>query len=96
MGRMFNPPHPGEVLKDGIFEGGSISITEAAEQLGISRVQLSRLLNSRAGVSADMAIRLSLWLGGSAESWLRMQADYDLWQSEQRGQPVVKRLRRAA
>lgn len=96
MRRMFNPPHPGEVLKDGVFEGGGISVTDAARQLGISRVQLSRLLNGRAGVSADMAIRLAMWLGGSPESWLRMQTDYDLWQSQRRGRPMVKRLKRAA
>jgi len=96
MRRMFNPPHPGEVLKDGVFEGGGISVTEAAQQLGVSRVQLSRLLNGRAGVSADMAVRLAMWLGGSPESWLRMQTDYDLWQSQRRGRPAVKRIRRAA
>ena len=96
MRRMFNPPHPGAVLKDGVFEGGGITVTDAARQLVMSRVQLSRLLNGRTGVSADMAIRLALWLGGSPESWLRMQADYDLWQSGQRGRPAVKRLRRAA
>ena len=89
---MFNPPHPGEVLKDGVFEGGRISVTEAARQSAISRVQLLRLLNGRAGVSADMAIRLATWLGGSPESWLRMQTDYGLWQSQRRGCPVVKRL----
>jgi addiction module HigA family antidote len=96
MRRMFNPPHPGEVLKDGVFEDGGISVTDAARQLGVSRVQLSRLLNRRAGVSADMAIRLALWLGGSPESWLRMQTDYDLWQSQQHRRPRVKRLKRAA
>lgn len=78
MMRMHNSPHPGEVLKDGVFDDGGITVTEAARQLGVSRVQLSRLLNGRAGVSADMAVRLALWLGGSPESWLRMQADYDL------------------
>ena len=96
MRRMFNPPHPGEVLRDGVFEDGRISVTEAARQLGISRVQLSRLLNGLSGVSANMAIRLAMWLGGSPESWLRMQTDYDLWQRQQRGRPVVKRLKRAA
>lgn len=96
MRRMFNPPQPGEMLKYGVFEGGRISVTEVARQLGISRVQLSRLLNGRAGVSADMAIRLAMWLGGSPESWLRVQTDYDLWQNQQRGCPVVKRLKRAA
>ena len=93
---MFNPPHPGEVLRDGVFEDGRISVTEAARQLGISRVQLSRLLNGLSGVSANMAIRLAMWLGGSAESWGRMQTDYDLWQSQRRKRPVVKRLKRAA
>lgn len=96
MRRMFNPPHPGEVLKDGVFEGRGISVTDAARQLGISRVQLSRVLNGRAGISADMAIRLAMWLGGSPESWLRMQTDYDLWRSQQHGRPMVKRIRRAA
>jgi addiction module HigA family antidote len=96
MRRMFNPHHPGEVLKDGVFEDGGITVTEAARQLGIFRTRLSRLLNGRIGVSADMAIRLAMWLGGSPESWLRMQADYDLWQSEQRGRPAVKPLRSAA
>lgn len=96
MRRMFNPPHPGEVLKDGVFDSGGISVTEAARQLGISRTQLSRLLNGRTGVTADVAIRLALWLGSSPESWLRLQADYDLWQSEQRGRPAVKRFKRAA
>ena len=94
--RMHNPPHPGEVLKDGVFDDGGMTVTEAARQLGVSRVQLSRLLNGRAGVSADMAVRLALWLGGTPESWLRMQADYDLWQAEQRGRPPVKPIHRAA
>ena len=57
-----------------------LTVTEAARQLGISRVQLSRVLNERAGISPDLAMRLEQWLGGpSAESWLHMQADYDLW-----------------
>ncbi len=94
--RMHNPPHPGEVLKDGVLDDGGITVTEAARQLGVSRVQLSRLLNGRAGVSADMAMRLALWLGGSAESRLRMQTDYDLWQAEKRGRPRVEPFHRAA
>ena len=96
MGRMFNPPHPGEVLRDGVFDGTQITVTEAAEQLGITRAALSRILNGRAGISPDMAVRLGKWLGHSPESWLRMQMDYDLWQAERRPHPNVRRLKQAA
>ena len=82
MSRMHNPPHPGEVLKDGVLDAG-VSVTEFAERLGVNRVTLSRLLNGQNGVSAEMAVRLAKALGGRAESWLRMQAAYDLWQAEQ-------------
>lgn len=88
MTRMFNPPHPGEVLKDGVIDAG-ISVTDLAEHLNVDRVTLSRLLNGKSGVSADMAIRLAAALGGSAESWLHMQAAYDLSQAERR--PDLKR-----
>jgi addiction module HigA family antidote len=81
MSRMHNPPHPGEVLKDGVIDAG-VSVTEFAERLGVNRVTLSRLLNGQAGVSAEMAVRLAKALGGSAESWLHMQASYDLWHAE--------------
>lgn len=83
MSRIFNPPHPGEVLKDGVMVEG-VTVTSLAEQLGVTRVALSRILNSRAGISADMAIKLAHVFGGSAESWLYMQANYDLWQAERR------------
>jgi antitoxin HigA-1 len=81
MSRMHNPPHPGEVLKDGVIDAG-ISVTEFAKRLSVNRVTLSRLLNGQAGVSAEMAVRLAKALGGSPESWLHMQANYDLWQAE--------------
>lgn len=96
MSRMFDPPHPGAVLRDGVFEGGQITVTDAAGQLGVTRAALSRILNGRAGISPDMAVRLGKWLGHSPESWLRMQMDYDLWQAEQRPQPKVRRLKQAA
>jgi addiction module HigA family antidote len=76
---MHNPPHPGEVLRDGVFEGTGLTVSEFADRLGVSRVALSRLLNAKAGVSAGMAVRLAAALGGSAESWLYMQASFDLW-----------------
>lgn len=83
MSRMFNPPHPGAVLKDGVMEEGA-TVTALALRLGVTRVALSRILNGRAGISADMAIKLARVFGGSAESWLYMQANYDLWQAESR------------
>jgi addiction module HigA family antidote len=96
MGRMFNPPHPGEVLRDGVLDGTGITVTEAARQLGVTRAALSRILNGRAGISPDMAVRLGKWLDHSPESWLRMQMDYDLWQAERQPRPSIRRLKRAA
>lgn len=91
MSRMFNPPHPGEVLKDGVMVE-CVTVTSLSEKLGVTRVALSRILNSRAGISADMAIKLARVFGGSAESWLYMQANYDLWQAERRAVQHDKRL----
>lgn len=82
MTRMHNPPHPGHVLRDGVFTDTGVTVTDFAKRLGVTRVALSRILNGRAGISADMAVRLAAALGGSAESWLHMQANYDLWQAE--------------
>jgi addiction module HigA family antidote len=82
MTRMFNPPHPGEVLRDGVFNDTGITVTDFASRLGVTRVTLSRVLNGKSGISAEMALRLATALGGSAESWLGMQGSYDLWQAE--------------
>ena len=79
MTQMHNPPHPGEVLRDGVFSEAAVSVTEFAARLGVTRVALSRVLNGRAGISADMSLRLAAALGASAQSWLHMQANYDLW-----------------
>lgn len=79
---MFNPPHPGEVIKELCLEPLGISVTAAAKGLGVSRKTLSALLNGRAGVSPEMAIRLSIAFDTSAESWLIQQSQYDLWQAE--------------
>ncbi len=96
MTRMHNPPHPGEVLQDTVLGAGGISVTEFAKQLGVSRVALSRVANGRAAISADMALRLAAALGGSAESWLSMQAAYDLWQAQKKGRIKVQPLKLAA
>lgn len=94
MTRMHNPPHPGEVLQDTVLRSdGGLTVTEFARRLGVSRVALSRVVNGRAAVSAELAIRLSAALGGSAESWLSMQSAYDLWQAQKRRRPKIQRLR---
>ena len=92
MSRMHNPPHPGEVLRDGVFTDTGITVTEFAQRIGVTRVALSRVLNGRAGISADMAVRITAALGGSAESWLHMQANYDLWQAEKSLKRAVAKI----
>ena len=93
MARMHNPPHPGEVLKGTVLRRGvGLSVTEFAKRLEVSRVALSRVVNGRAAVSAELAIRLAAALGGSAESWLRMQVSYDLWQAQRRRRPKIRPL----
>ena len=77
---MKNPPHPGTVVFDECIEPSGLNITAAAKALGISRIALSELVNGRRGISPEMAVRLSKLFGGSAESWLIQQAQYDLAQ----------------
>ena len=90
---MHNPPHPGEVLRELCLVPLGVSVTEAAKALGISRKTLSAILNGRAGVSPEMAVRLSIAFGTSAESWLNQQLQYDLWHAEQgRRQLRVRKL----
>ena len=83
---MHNPPHPASVIKEDILPELGLSVTVAAKQLGVNRVTLSNLLNGKAAISAEMALRLHAWLGKdspSPESWLHQQADYDLWKASQ-------------
>jgi len=82
--RMHNPPHPGQVLKLLCLEPLKLTVTETAKALGISRKTLSAILNGRAGISPEMAVRLSMAFGISAESWLNQQTQYDLWHAERR------------
>ena len=91
MTRMHNPPHPGGILKADVLPDLDITVTQAAAHLGVSRVALSRVLNGRAAVSADLALRLADWLPPTAESWLRMQAAYDLWKAGQRARPRIEK-----
>jgi addiction module HigA family antidote len=82
--KMHNPPHPGEIIKGLWLEPMGVSITKAAKAMGISRKTLSKIVNKQGRVTPEMAIRLSLALGSSPESWLGHQTAYDLWQAEQR------------
>jgi addiction module HigA family antidote len=81
---MHNPPHPGEVLKELCVEPLGLTVTDTAKALGISRKTLSSILNGKAGISPEMAVRLSIAFNTSSESWLNQQSQYDLWQAEQR------------
>lgn len=82
-----NPPHPGSILKEDILPEMKLTVTEAAKQIGVSRVALSRVLNEHAGISPEMALKIEHWLGvdkgGRAELWAGMQLDYDMWQVRQ-------------
>lgn len=88
MNNMFDPPHPGETLREDVLPALEVTVTEAVKQIGVSRVALSRVLNGRAAISPEMALRLVAWLGlengGSAEVWLSQQMNYDLWQARQK------------
>jgi addiction module HigA family antidote len=81
---MHNPPHPGEVIKELCLEPLNISVTSAAEALGVSRKTLSAIINGRAGISPEMAVRLSIAFNTTSESWLNQQTQFDLWRAEQR------------
>ena len=93
---MHNPPHPGEIIRELCLEPLGISVTEAAEGLGVSRKTLSSILNGRAGISPEMAIRLSIAFDTSPESWLNQQSQYDLWQAEQNRESLKVRKLSAA
>ncbi|MBH0117055.1 HigA family addiction module antidote protein [Salinibacterium sp. NG253] len=86
---MHNPPHPGMLLEDYL---GDVSLAEAARRLGVTRATLSRIRNGHASVTADMAVRLGILLGTSAELWLGMQTAYDLWVERQKPHPEIVSL----
>ena len=93
MMQMYNPPHPGEILRELCLEPLGINVTQAAKALGVSRKTLSAILNGRAGISTEMAIRLSLAFDTSPESWLNQQTQYDLWLARRKPQEItVERL----
>lgn len=79
---MHNPPHPGKIIKELCIEPLGLPVTEAAKSLGITRKTLSALLNGRSGISSEMALRLSKVFGRTPEGWLRLQIQYDLWNTQ--------------
>lgn len=86
MAQMFNPPHPGFTLRDDVLPALGVSVTVAADQLGVTRAALSRVLNGHAAISPEMALRIEQWLGidkgGRASLWLEQQSAFDLWQAK--------------
>ena len=97
MATMHNPPHPGETLREDVLPALGLSVTDAAAQLGVTRAAFSRVLNARAGVSPEMALRLERWLGvehgGRAGVWLGMQAAYDLWHAQKIARPALNKIK---
>ncbi len=93
---MHNPPHPGEIIRELCLDPLALSVTEAAKALGVSRKTLSAILNGRAGVSPEMAVRLSIAFDNTPESWMNLQVQYDLWLAEKNRKNLrVKKLRAA-
>jgi addiction module HigA family antidote len=92
MSGMYNPVHPGAVLRNWLPKG--MTVTQAAEALQINRVTLSNLLNANASITANIALRLSTWLGTTPDMWMGMQTQWDLWQAEQQPRPDIKPLDR--
>ena len=88
MTAVHNPPHPGEIVRYECLEPLGLTVTRAAQGLGVTRQALSDLVNQKAGVSVDMSIRLSQAFGSTPETWLRLQTAYDLWQARERANHI--------
>ena len=99
MSNMHNPPHPGETLRDDVLPALGLTVTDAAVQLGVTRAALSRVLNGKAAISPEMALRLERWLGvehgGRASVWLSMQSACDLWSAQRTAKAVLKKIKPA-
>jgi len=93
---MHNPPHPGEIIRELCLEPLGVSVSDAAKALGISRKTLSEILNGRAGVSPEMAIRLAIAFDTTPESWMAQQTQYDLWRAGKKRKALERRVRTIA
>ena len=91
--RMHNPPHPGKVLREFL---GNVDVTTAARHLKVSRATLSRILNGKAGISADMSLRLSAAFGTHTAIWYELQTDYDMWRASRKKLPRIEPFNWAA
>ena len=80
---MHNPPHPGEIIRESCVEALNLTVTRAAEALGVTRKTFSMLLNGKSGISPEMALRLSKVFGRTPEGWLRLQLQFDLWKAKE-------------
>ena len=85
---MHNPPHPGEIVKEDCLQALGLSVTQGAKVLGVTRQALSNLVNRHSGMSPEMAVRLEKAFGGDAETWLRLQMNYDVWQVRERASEI--------
>ncbi len=90
---MYNPPHPGAVLKDAVIDALGLTVTEAAEHLDVDRVTLSRVVNGKAAISVEMALRLARALNTTPDLWLGMQQAHNLWQATQNAKLDLSRVR---
>jgi len=93
---MYNPPHPGEILRELCLEPLGISVTDAAKALGVSRKTLSEILNGRSGISPEMAIRLSIAFDTSPQSWMSQQAQHDLSKAEKKRRQLQRKVKSLA
>jgi antitoxin HigA-1 len=88
---MHDPSHPRLIIRVDVLPELQLSVNEAAEQLGVSRVTLSRVINGRSAITAELALRVGKWVGNGPEIWVRMQGQYDIWQARKKGKPKVKK-----
>jgi len=94
---MHNPLHPGLIVKESLINGTGLTVTEAALYLGVTHSTLSKLLNGHAGISTEMAVRLSKFFGNSVEMWVNLQSQYDVWEIKKVSHKIrVKPLEKAA
>ena len=96
MSRMFNPPHPGDTLREDVLPALGLTVTQAAAALGVTRAAMSRVVYGKAAISPEMALRLERWLGaehgGRADIWLRMQVAYDLARAERESKAMIRKI----
>ena len=89
---MYNPPHPGEIIRDILINGANFSIIDAANLLGVTKFSISKLINCHTGISPEMAVRLSIALNTSSDMWINLQKNYELWQAEKNRKKLSRKV----